>query len=52
MEFSVEKWQELCVGIEEFEVEFYARFTCDPEDLTTDKLESCMKTRSGGVQFE
>ena len=47
----MEKWQDACVGIEQFELEFYARFTCDPEDLTKEKLESCMKTRRGEVHL-
>jgi rubrerythrin len=51
MEFSMENWQELCVGMEEFEIEFYAQFTCDTDELTMDKLGSCMKTRSGDVKL-
>lgn len=40
MEFSVEKWHELCMAMERFEEEFYGRFSCDPEALTMETIKS------------
>lgn len=52
MEYSLEKWHELCVGMEQFEEEFYSQFICDPEELTSEKLEASMKaTRSKDVML-
>lgn len=34
------KWLEHCFSMDRFEEEFYARFTCDPECLTEEKIKS------------
>jgi hypothetical protein len=40
MEFSVANWCEICVEMEAFETDFFDRFSCEPSQLTVDKLKS------------
>lgn len=34
------KWQELCSDMEEFEKQFFSRFNCEPEELTSEKIKA------------
>lgn len=36
----MDTWQELCVDMEDFEQSLFSRFSCEPENLTQQKIES------------
>ena len=40
MEYSVVKWNKLCLDMGRFEEDFYERFVCDPGSLTAEKIKS------------
>ena len=45
MEFSVEKWNELCLEMDQVEDDFFSRFSCVPESLTSEKMKSSTCTK-------
>ena len=45
MEFSVEKWNELCLEMDQLEDDFFSRFSCVPESLTSEKMKSSTCTK-------
>ena len=38
MDFSIDKWQEICSDLDSMEIEFFGEFNCDFQDLTEDNL--------------
>ena len=45
MDFSIDKWLEICVDMENFGMEYFDQFKCEPHELTTEKLDASKCTK-------
>ena len=51
MEFSLEKWKELCLEVEQFDQDFFQQFSSEAKDFSSAKLDNVKATRGRDLIF-